>query len=158
MLVEQFLRVDEITSIETFGEPGVDGGEDIVSLLKRALPGPQGGKISGCVQFGELHRLLACDLKGLGEASLRRGCLRRPLPQQQVASCPMQFGQLESRAGLTRDSQRPVHQGEALNRLTIPPSASARTHRKYGIPISAPVALMAISPSRIAAMPSVSCP
>jgi hypothetical protein len=59
-LVEQRLRVPEVGGIEAFGEPAVDGGEQVMGLGASALVAPQAGETGSGAQLPQLCALFLC--------------------------------------------------------------------------------------------------
>ena len=73
--------VPEVGGVEAFGEPGVDGGEEVDGALPLALPGPEAGERGGGAQLGEAGALGAGDLEraevgGFGWSRAKRAACR----------------------------------------------------------------------------------
>jgi len=69
-LGEERLRFLEVRGVEAFGEPAVDGREQLVGVGAAALLAPQPGEARGGAQFVAACALLAGDREGGAERIL----------------------------------------------------------------------------------------
>jgi hypothetical protein len=70
-LLQQRLRVPQVALVETFGEPGVERGEEGAGGGALALALPEARQAGGGAQLERLGLLPPGDLQGLAEERLR---------------------------------------------------------------------------------------
>src|SRR6266480_3958746 len=71
VIVEQRLRVVQVTRVEAFGEPGVERGEEGAGRVALALALPEPRQGGGGAQLERLGLLPPGDLEGLAQERLR---------------------------------------------------------------------------------------
>ena len=76
--------------VKAFGEPAVDGREELTGFGVAALVVAEPREAHGGAQFPELGLLLLGDVQGLAIEFF--GSLGMPVPQQQLALLPADFG------------------------------------------------------------------
>src|SRR5262249_6478819 len=84
-LVEQRLRLDEVTRVEALGEPGVDRGQQRAGFGALALALPEAGKARRSTQLEGLRLLCRRDLERAAEECLGRRGARGIAGEQQLA-------------------------------------------------------------------------
>src|SRR6266851_9140634 len=90
-LIEQRLRLSQVTGVEPFGEPAIDLGQQLPSLGALTLLLPQTTQAGGGTEFERPGLLGMRHVEGLLEAGLRFRVVVRRLLQQQHAFEPIQF-------------------------------------------------------------------
>ena len=89
-LAKQRFRFFQIGGVEAFGEPAIDRRERVARFAATTLVALQAGEACRRLQFPQLGVLLAGDAQRFAIQFLSG--LGLPLPQQQLAFVPVQFG------------------------------------------------------------------
>jgi len=113
--VAQRLGLFQIWRVKAFGEPGVDGCQEVAGFGAAALVAAERGEAHGGAQFPELGPLLRGNAQGFTVQPL--GGLGMPLPKQQLAIVPVQLPVHPARPCSFDDLQSIVKQGERFLNL-----------------------------------------
>ncbi len=90
-LVEHRLRLLQIGGVEPFGEPAVNGAEEVAGLGGLVLGVPEAGEGGRGAEFSELGGLGAGDVNGPVQRGLRLLLVANRSDNQRLAHCPAQF-------------------------------------------------------------------
>src|SRR6516225_10004309 len=130
--VEQRLCVFEVGGVEAFGEPVVDRREQVLRFGVATLVAAEPSEARGGAQFPEFGLLLSGNAQSFLTELL--GCLGMPLPQQQLASVPIQLRREPPFSCPIHHLQPLVQQAQGLFNLPCDRTCAGQESAEFGHP------------------------